>query len=297
MVDSNFRGISHFGFLGGKLKPENSQFGATLFIEPFIAFVLSFLLFTQHSFIFGIIALGAAGKFWYENYLLYQSESAKSSPDIAVDAMQNTVVTSVPLASSGLGIASTIGTAGQEPQAQVETAEKPSFTTMIYYAIGERLDKYLAENQEKVNSSLLLQKIQKARNYFQGLNVNQRKSANFFISSAVVFVIAFITFLINGEFLASLLAPFYVVMVWSAYLAFSQIKIVDKLINEGMSWVYLLGLGLIPVPIKNILTGLVKFILFLILAFKLPYVGIAYLIYRIVIPFLDLKTLPSFEKA
>lgn len=293
VVDSDFRGVSRFTALGKHLKPEAPEFGATLFIEPLIAFGASLLLFTQHSLTFGIIALGAAGKFWYENYLLYQSEIAKNSPD--------TAATSVPLASSGLGIASTIGTTEQEPQAQAGTAEKPSFTTMIYYAIGERLDKYLVENQEKVSSSPLLHKIQKARNYFLGLNVNQRKSANFFISSAVVFVIAFIWSFFEGmsrgQWLAIFSAPFFIVMLWSAYLAFSQIKIVDKLINEGMSLVYLLGMGLIPVPVKNILTGFVKFILFLGLAVWLPYVGLAYLIYRIVIPFLDLEKLPSFEKA
>ena len=298
VIDSDSRGISRFTTLGKHLKPEAPEFGATLFIEPLIAFVASLLLLTQHSLIFGIIALGAAGKFWYENYLLYQESLAKTPKGAATNTGQNAPVMSAPLANRAVGFASLADNLEQAPQEQAQKAgEKPSFTTMVYYAIGERLDKYLAENQDKVSSSPLLQKIQEGRIYFNGLNINQRKSANFFISSAVVFVMAFITFLINGEFLASFFAPFYVVMLWSAYLAFSQIKMLDKLINEGMTWAYLLGFGLIPVPIKNVLTGVVKFILFLGLAVWLPYVGLAYLIYRIVIPFLDFENLPSFEKA
>jgi len=289
VVDSDSRGISHFNALGQRLKPETPEFGATLFIEPLIAFVASFLLYT-HSFFFGLIAFGAAGRFWYENYLLYQKSLVNTS--------EGAVTTSADLSNTAVGFASVTGNVEQGGQEQAhKAAEKPSFTTMVYYAIGERLDKYLAENQEKVSITPFLQKVQQARNYFKKLNVNQRKSANFFISSAVVFVITFITYLINGEFLASLAVPFFVVMVWSAYLAFSQIKVLDKLISEIMSWVYLLGMGLIPVPLKTLLTGFVKLILFSILAFKFYYVGIAYLIYRIVIPFLDLKTLPSFEKA
>ena len=298
VVDKNFRGISRFTALGERLKPEAPEFGATLFVEPLIAMVASFLLFWTHSFFFGIIAIGAASKFWYENYLLYQESLAKTPQGAATDAP----VMSANLSSGAVGFTSLAGNVeqGQQEQAQ-KASEKPSFTTMVYYAIGERLDKYLAENQDKISSSPLLQKIQQARIYFNKLNVNQRKSANFFISSAVVFVIAFIWSFFEGtsrgQWLAIIAVPFYIVVIWSAYLAFSQIKILDKLINEGMSWVYLLGMGLIPVPIKNILTGFVKLILFLTLAVKFYYVGVAYLIYRIVIPFLDLKTLPSFEKA
>ena len=293
-VDKDSRGISHFTALGGRLKPEAPEFGAILFIEPLIAIVIAYLFF-KPSFFFGVIFTGVAARFWYENYLLYQ-KSLASKPQAATT---DTSVMAASASAMGFANAATInGETQQAPQEQAKKeAENPSFTTMVYYAIGERLDKYLAENQEKVSTTPFLQKIQQFRTYFKSQNINRRKSINFFISALIVFIGVFIAAIIDGQWSSLIVAPIGMVVLWSSYLAFSQIKILDKLINEVMSWAYLLGMGLIPVPVRNVLTGIVKLILFAILAFRFPYVGIAYLIYRIVIPFLDLKALPSFEKA
>lgn len=294
VIDNYFSGTSHFGFLGKYFKPENPQFGATLFIEPLIAFVFSFFLL-EHSFIFGIVAILAAGRFWYENYIIYQESISETSQEEVRNSEQN--ISEGELGSS-ISLVNRVKQESEE-ETQERVKEKPSFTTMIYYAIGERLDKYLVANQDKINSSPFLSKIQELRIYFKGLNINQRKSVNFFISASVVFLLMFFAAFFEGTWSSLIMAPLGTVIIWSAYIAFSQIKILDNLLNQIMSWVYLLGFGLLPVPVKNVLTGIVKFIVFFILAVQSFgfFIGIAYLIYRIVIPFLDFKKLPDFEKA
>jgi len=68
-INTDYMGISRFGEIGKYLNKENPQFAAYVYVEPLIAFVVSFLAL-QHSFILGVIGMIGAGRLWYENYLV-----------------------------------------------------------------------------------------------------------------------------------------------------------------------------------------------------------------------------------
>lgn len=85
-INTDYMGTSRFVELGKYIDKENPQFGAYVYIEPLVAFIMSFLVFFNHSLILGILGFIGAGRLWYENYLvvreyrdmMYDMEDAKT---------------------------------------------------------------------------------------------------------------------------------------------------------------------------------------------------------------------------
>jgi len=192
------------------------------------------------------------------------------------------------------------GEGEQEPE---ETAkEKPSFTDTVYRVVGERIDKYLVDNQKEIGSNALVTNLDKVRTYYKGLSINRQRSFSFLVTGAVIFLISLIFFLIipdsNYETAYSdFTTPFWVVCVWSTTVALNQIKFIDKAANQITNLFFLLDFGIVPASIKQGIARFAKSLLFLVIGvFTAYYIGLPYLIYRIVIAFIDPDNLPNFEK-
>ena len=179
------------------------------------------------------------------------------------------------------------GEGEQEPE---ETAkEKPSFMNTVYYAIGAKIDEFLANNQREVGSNVLVTNLDKVRTYYKGLSINRQRSFSFLLTAGIVFLFFLMPLSISESF--------YVVCLWATIVALNQIKVIDNVANQITNLAFLLDFGLMPKAIKQNIASIAKFLLFLFISvFTHYYIGLPYLIYRIVIAFIDTDNLPNFEK-
>jgi len=179
------------------------------------------------------------------------------------------------------------GEGEQEPE---ETAkEKPSFMNTVYYAIGAKIDEFLANNQREIGSNVLVTNLDKVRTYYKGLSINRQRSFSFLLTAGIVFLFFLMPLSISESF--------YVVCLWATIVALNQIKVIDNVANQITNLAFLLDFGLMPKAIKQNIASIAKFLLFLFISvFTHYYIGLPYLIYRIVIAFIDPDNLPNFEK-
>ena len=180
---------------------------------------------------------------------------------------------------------------GEAEQERTETQkEKLSFTDTVYSVVGNKIDEYLAANQQKIGSNAFVTNLDKVRTYYKGLSINRQRSFSFLVSAAVIYL-AFTLFLSNFT------TPFWLVCIWATTVALNQIKFIDKVANQITNLFFLLDFGLIPAQIKQSIARFGKSLLFLVIGFFAAYyIGLPYLIYRIVIAFVNPDDMPKFEK-
>jgi len=189
-----------------------------------------------------------------------------------------------------------------EQELQEQAKAKPSFTDTVYRVVGNKIDEYLAANQSEIGSNSLVTNLDKVRTYYKGLSVNRQRSFSFLVSAAVIYLAFVLFFLIipdsNFETAYSdFTTPFWFVCIWSTTVALNQIKYFDKAANQITNVAFLLDFGLMPAQIKQGIARFAKSLLFLVIGlFTAYYIGLPYLIYRIVIAFVDPDNMPNFEK-
>lgn len=182
----------------------------------------------------------------------------------------------------------------EEEKTAVEE-ERPSYTALFYSFVGQKIDKYLADNKAEIGSNALVTNLDKVRTYYKGLGINRQRSFSFLLSA---FIFSFLVSLMAiGDSSMSMHRAFFGMTVfYSAFVALNQIKIVGDSINKIVGFIFLLDFGLTPEILKTMIARTVKFILFVIIAFYATYyIGLPYLIYRIVIAFVNPDKLPDFE--
>jgi len=189
---------------------------------------------------------------------------------------------------------------GQEQQQKAKV--KPSFTDTVYHVVGNKIDEYLDANQSEIGSNSLVTNLDKVRTYYKGLSVNRQRSFSFLVSAAVIYLSFTLFFLLitdsrYEDAYSDFTTPFWFVCIWSTTVALNQIKYFDKAANQITNLAFLLDFGLMPAQIKQGIARFAKTLLFLVIGlFTAYYIGLPYLIYRIVIAFVDPDNMPNFEK-
>lgn len=86
-------------------------------------------------------------------------------------------------------------------------------------------------------------------------------------------------------------------ILWAGFVALNQLKFIDDTFNKITDWVVLFTMGWLPKGIKKAIAKFAKFILFLIILYFIGFIlGVAYMVYRIIIAFVNPAKLPSFEQ-
>ena len=156
-----------------------------------------------------------------------------------------------------------------------------SIVDKAYTKIAIAIDKHLKKNSHKIGMSPFYTYLSQVRDFYKSLSEKKQRGLSFFISTALIFVIASLA-------MWSFSMGYNITKFWIAFIALNQIKAIESVIKTITHLVIFFTLVFLPEGLKDIISRFAKNISILILVYFFGWiVAPIYIIYRIVLIFID----------
>lgn len=187
--------------------------------------------------------------------------------------------------------------AGNQGESQEQEIDNTSWMQRIYVFAGEHIDMWLENKKDKIGNDFFFTKMHAVRQHYLGLSEVRKRSYSFFVTCAVILLIS-LPFCLFSWDLTPLALGLTIVWFWAAYSVLYQIKFIDKPLNGIVNTVVLFTSGFLPRVARNMIAGVVKFLLFTIVLYLTNaslWLALIHIGYRAVIAFVNPDKIPSFE--